>query len=235
MQELPNDRRIMALDLPGAGYSERPLKADVSFAGLANVVAKAIFVLGLHKPVLLGHSHGGAVVLRLGASHPDLVSALVLLCPAHPFSNHEDLLVRFYLSSVGRVFARCLPLLPRQALMFAFKRMPGSRASFGYDELGPYLHTLRTPDTVPHLLRLLGSWHSDMSQLGRELVDQPLSVPTLLLWGDRDIIVPLSTASGLTQHLANAKLLPLLGVGHLPNEEAPAECARAITEWLAEL
>jgi len=232
---LPPDRRLIALDLPGAGYSERPLQADVSFAGLANVVLEAISTLELRQPILLGHSHGGAVALRLAASHPRLLSGLILLCPAHPFSRYEYKLVRFYLNSIGRLFAHCLPLIPRPVMLFVFKTMPGaSRASFGFRDLEPYLHTLRTPGTVPHLLRLLGTWQSDMYLLGGDLQSTPLTTRTLLLWGTRDIIVPLKTAPRLTDHIADAKLIPLPGAGHLPNEEAPETCAAAITTWLSE-
>jgi len=236
IEALPPDRRLIAVDLPGAGYSERPLHADVSFAGMANVIQAAISTLGLHQPILLGHSHGGAVALRLAATHHALLSGLILLCPAHPFSRYEYKLVRFYLSSAGRLFARCLPLIPRPIMLFIFKNMPGgvSRASFNFDDLEPYLHTLRAPGTVPHLLRLLSTWQSDMYLLGGDLQSTPLTTPTLLLWGTRDLIVPLKTASRLAGHIARAKLIPLPGAGHLPNEEYPQECAAAITTWLAE-
>jgi len=232
---LPSDRRIIALDLPGAGYSERPLQDDVSFAGLANVMREAISTLGLHKPILLGHSHGGAIALRVASSNPGLLNGLILLCPAHPFSRYEYKLVRFYLSSVGRLFANCLPFVPRPVMLFVFKTMPGaSRASFGFSDLEPYLHTLRTPGTVPHLLRLLTTWQSDMYLLGGDLQSTPLATRTLLLWGTRDFIVPLSTAPRLALHIRDAKLIPLPGAGHLPNEEAPETCAAAITTWLSE-
>ena len=235
IESLPPDRRIIALDLPGAGYSERPLQADVSFAGLANIILEAISALELQQPILLGHSHGGAVALRLATSHPGLLSGLILLCPAHPFSRYEYKLVRFYLSSIGRLFARCVPLIPRPVMLFVFKTMPGaSRASFGFPDLEPYLHTLHTPGTVQHLLRLLGTWQSDMYLLGGDLQSTPLTTRTLLLWGTRDFIVPLKTAQRLVLHIADAKLLPLPGAGHLPNEEAPEACAAAITAWLAE-
>ena len=230
--ELPADRRIVALDLPGAGYSERALTADVSFAGMAAIVTEVIGTLGLHRPIVLGHSHGGAIALQLAVSHPEAVGALILLCPAHPFSKHEDKLVRFYLTGIGRRFAGLLPRLPRQLHLFALRRMPGSRSSLGYAELEPYLHTLRGPGTVTHLLRLLECWHQDMQRLGAALEMEPPQAQVLILWGDRDIVVPAASATRLLEHLPNAHLGTLRGIGHLPNEEAPEECATAISTWL---
>ena len=198
--ELPIDRRIVALDLPGAGYSERPLTADVGFAGVAALVEEAIRTLGLHRPIVLGHSHGGAIALQLAVSHPDSIGALILMCPAHPFSQHEDKLIRFWLSPVGRRFARIVPRLPRRLHLFAFRRMPGSRSSMGYADLEPYLHTLTFPGSVPHILRLLESWRQDMKILGAALQKRSIDAPALFLWGDRDIVVThrdVKTSSGM--------------------------------------
>jgi pimeloyl-ACP methyl ester carboxylesterase len=116
--------------------------------------------------------------------------------------------------------------------MFAFRRMPGQRTNFGYRDLEPYLHTLRGRGTIAYLLRLLGSWRSDMNELGTELEKHPITTPTLLIWGGSDIVVPASTSANLLKHLQTAEQATLPGVGHLPNEEAPEECGGLIRTWL---
>jgi pimeloyl-ACP methyl ester carboxylesterase len=235
MQALPPDRRIIALDLPGAGYSDRPIDTDVSFTGLANIVREVFAALDLDQPVLLGHSHGGAVALALVASHPGAMSGLVLLAPAHPFSAHENTIIHFYLSLPGRLFARSLPYVPRSLFLLAFRAMPGARDAFGYKELAPYLHTMRQPGTVPHLLRILRTWFHDMASLSTQLRQKPVPIPALVLWGARDLVVPPSTAQRLVEHLEDATVIVLPGIGHLPNDESPAECAHAINTWLEQL
>jgi magnesium chelatase accessory protein len=232
MRELPSDRRVVAIDAPGSGYSDHP--NDASFAALAAIVGQTLRVLGLQGAVLLGHSHGGAIALQLASSEPELLRGMVLLCPAHPFSGKEDGLVRFYLSLPGHMFAHCLPLVPRPLLLFAFRHMPGRRSSFGYEELEPYVHTLRRTGTVKHMLGLLRTWRADMRALRHKMQLRSVHTPALLLWGDRDIVVPLSSAERLMRHLANPRLVPLQGVGHVPNEEAPKETAVAIALWLRE-
>lgn len=231
---LPPHRRIVAVDLPGSGFSERPRASDASFSGVAATIHEVIVALGMAKPVVLGHSYGGAIALRLAVSFPDTVRGLILLAPAHPFSHREDALVRFYLSPPGRLLAYLLPILPRGIYLFVFRRMPGSRAHVSYDEIQPYLQTLRTSGTIAYVLRMIRSWKTDMEELGKALERSPLAAKTLLLWGERDVVVPLSTAAQLMKHLPDATLIALPVVGHLPNEEAPEECARAITDWLDE-
>ena len=232
MIALPRDRRVVALDFPGAGYSGVSYEHSFGFREMAEVVREAIARLGMERPVLLGHSHGGAIALELAQNYPDELNSLVLLCPAHPFSGRENALVSFYLSRVGRAFGHMLPHLPDWLHLQAFRRMPGSRRRFGSEEVAPYLHTLRKPGTVDHLLALLKSWKADMEALRIALEAKPLEVPTLLLWGDRDVVVPLSSAAELKRHIRECELLTLACVGHLPNEEEPEECAALILRWL---
>jgi len=223
---------VVAIDVPGAGYSDRP--RDVSFAALAGIISETLRRLNLQDAVLLGHSHGGVVALQLVSNEPEMLSGIILLCPAHPFSGKEDGLVRFYLSLPGRMFAHCLPLVPRPLLLFAFRHMPGKRSRFSYEELEPYVHTLRRVGTVKHMLRLLLTWRADMRALRDDMLQRPVQTPALLLWGDRDIVVPVSSAQKLMKCLANARLVRLQGVGHVPNEEAPQKTGAAIKAWLEE-
>ncbi|HEY4354181.1 MAG TPA: alpha/beta hydrolase [Acidobacteriaceae bacterium] len=226
------ERHVVALDLPGNGLSERRADIDASFEALSELVKQFAAAIKLERPILLGHSHGGALALEIAVADPDWPHALVLLCPAHPFSRREDRLVSFYLSAPGRLFAYMLPRLPNWAHLIAFRRMPGNRAHLVSEDIEPYIRTMRTPGSVAHILRLLGTWNHDMAALKGRLEQAPLMTPAVLLWGDRDMIVPLESAARLLPHLGAAELISMKGVGHLPNEETPEECAKLIDTWL---
>jgi len=73
--------RLIALDRPGSGYSVRAAGATARLPEQADVVAKFIAKLGLEKPLLVGHSLGGAVALTVALNHPDAISGIVLLAP----------------------------------------------------------------------------------------------------------------------------------------------------------
>jgi pimeloyl-ACP methyl ester carboxylesterase len=229
---LPSDRRVLALDLPGAGYAPRPCVGCSTFEELADFVAEAVLRLGLERPVLVGHSHGGAISLTLAARQPELVSGLVLLSAAHPYSGKEHNVVRFYLSRPGRWFAHMLPRLPDRVMLFGFRRMPGERSTLQMEDIVPYLHSLRVPGTVDHILRMVASWEADMTKLRARLDASPLSLPTLLVWGANDIVVPAKTADALTERLAEWEMVTLPGIGHLPNDEAPETTAALMSDWL---
>jgi pimeloyl-ACP methyl ester carboxylesterase len=79
---------------------------------------------------------------------------------------------------------------------------------------------------------LLKSWKRDMKKLAEALASHPADVPALLIWGDRDPVVPAFTAKELMRHLADSEQVTLPGVGHLPNDERPDQCAELIRTWL---
>lgn len=78
---LADDFRLVALDRPGSGYSARPADFEGSLTEQAEVIARFIEALGLQRPLIVGHSFGGAVALALALAHPQAISGLVLLSP----------------------------------------------------------------------------------------------------------------------------------------------------------
>lgn len=237
LAEIADERHVIALDLPGAGGSERdPPKAKgsrsrASLAAVTESVLKALEALELERPVLVGHSHGAAVSMYLTSLYPERVSGLVLLAPAHPYFGQADLLIRFYLSPLGKVFAHTMPWYPQWVQMAALRRMAGPKSWDSPERLVPYRENLRTRGTIPHLLKLLRTWHTDMAEL-RDLLECPFRTPTLLIWGDHDRAVPASTAEALRRRLLESELRLLEGVGHRPAEERPKLTAAVIEEWM---
>jgi pimeloyl-ACP methyl ester carboxylesterase len=230
MECLP-DLHVVALDLPGAGQSERRRDIDASLLATAEQVVGVLQALGIERPVMLGHSHGGAVALSLAARHRNSLRSLVLLAPAHPYFEEGDPLIRFYLSIPGRLFAYSLPWYPRWLQLLGLRRMGGKYSYDTMERLRPYRDNLRTPGTMDHLLRLLKSWKKDFSGLHKAL-KKPLSTPSLIVWGDYDRAVPLQSAPALRERLLRSELVVLRGIGHRPAEETPAAVAHLISEWL---
>ena len=232
---LPDSRHLLALDLPGNGASGRGPAIDASFAGLVRLLRGFVHSLSLPAPVLIGHSHGGVLALELATVAPEEVGALVLLCPAHPFSGQERALVEFYLSVPGRVLAYLVPFVPDRVQQIGFRHMLGPNSRVSASRFEPYRKNLRRRGAVSHLLRLLKSWQTDMDRLGETLRRGRVQLPVLMIWGALDPVVPAKTAQALRVHLPQADLVVLDGIGHLPNEEAPEECAGVMVRWLESL
>ena len=86
--------RVIAFDRPGFGYSERPHGSAWSAGTEAELIRDAFAVLGVNRPIVLGHSWGAAVALALGLNHPDAVRGLVLLSGYYYPTLRADVLFR---------------------------------------------------------------------------------------------------------------------------------------------
>lgn len=222
---------VYAVDLVNMGGSARFPDLDVSLAATADRIVAWMDAVGLDQADIAGHSHGGAVVLMLAARHPERVRSLVLFAPANPYSHAADRMVRFYTSAIGRQFAFFVPFLPRPLQMFALARMFGDPARIPPACLDGYIEGLRVPGTVPHVLRIISSWFTEMRHL-KSVLGRLAGIPVLLVWGDRDRAVTLDSARRLQRELPRSELLVLPGAGHVPFEELPAECNRLVLRWL---
>ena len=170
--------------------------------------------------------------MMLAARHPDRVRRLILFAPANPYCDLGRQLIRFYQTPFGIWMARQIPWLPRMLKKTALSRMYGDPRRVAEESLDGYTAGLRVPGTIDHVLSIVRGWYTDMGQL-REVLTSLSEKPTLLIWGDRDRTVGLSSARELQRMLRRSRLMVLPGVGHIPFEEMPEECNQAMRDWLS--
>jgi len=228
---LPADRRIVAIDLLFMHPVNKGKTLDVHQANLARLVHGFMESVGLVRPVVIGHSHGGVLALRLAATERGLLRGLVLMCPAHPFGGYRSHVVNFYLRQPGRFLALSIPLAPSWMILRAYNEAAGSRRRIRMRHLRPHLRVLRNRNTLRRVLQMLATWNADMDEL-RQALTRVIEQPVLLIWGEDDPVVPIASATELQEHLADNEMVTLPGMGHLLVEEAPEECAGLIQEWL---
>lgn len=222
---------VYAIDLTNMGESERVIGLDAGLEATADRLAAAMDALGLETADIAGHSHGGAVAMMFAARYPERVRSLILFAPANPFCDLGHQLIWFYQTRFGGWLARQIPVLPRMLKGIALSRMYGDPSRVEPDALDGYTAGLHIPGTVDHVLQIVERWFDDMGLL-RAALEHLASIPTLLIWGDRDRAVGLSSAQALRQMLPQSSLLVLPGVGHIPFEEMPEICNDAMCEWL---
>ena len=229
---LAGDSRVYAVDLFNMGESERVPGLDAGLEATADRVAECMDALGLDEADVAGHSHGGAVAMMLAARHADRVRRLILFAPANPFCDLGNQLIRFYQTRFGVWLARQIPFLPRMLKATALSRMYGDPSRVTDDALEGYTAGLHVPGTIDHVLQILRRWSVDMGLLRSALGDLA-EKPTLLIWGDRDRAVGLSSGRQLQSILPLSSLIVIPGVGHIAFEEQPDVCNRAMRDWLA--
>lgn len=222
-------RTVYALDLANMGNSERVAGLDPGIEASADRVVRWMDALGIETADIAGHSHGGAITMMLAARHPERVDRLVLFAPANPFCQLGRGLIRFYNSSFGSYFAHLIPFMPRSLMHVAHRRMYVDSSAATPGQLAGYTDGLNR-ESIDHILGIVSRWWHDMALLRERLVEVA-DCRVLLIWGDRDTAVGLSSGRRLAEVLG-AHLLVVPGVGHLPFAERPEFCNDAVREWL---
>lgn len=228
---LAEQATVYAIDLFNMGKSERVAGLDASLEATADRVAALMDALSLSETDIAAHSHGGAIAMMLAARHPHKVRKLILFAPANPFCSSRHHVIRFLQTAPGRWLGRRVPSLPRSLHATALARMYGDPSRVAEGTLENYTDDLGVPGTMDHVLRILGGWFDDMKNLQSALA-RLAETPTLLIWGDRDRAVNLSSARRLRDTLTQSELLILPGAGHLAFEEMPEMCNLAMRDWL---
>jgi pimeloyl-ACP methyl ester carboxylesterase len=218
-------RRVLVPELPGHGGSA-PLPAAPSL----NAYADRVAALMEEPAAVVGHSLGGAIVLRLAIRRPDLVRALVLAGAAGISSGTRQ--ARYALTMTGLVKPgkRIAPYRRRVARSAALKTLVFGR--WGASD-PPAL-----PAEVAEAFLAGPARHTDTVSAAKALIrDDPRSdlervqCPVLLLWGARDHQLPIDDAFDYARRL-RAPLRAIADCGHLLIGERPDACADAIGSFL---
>ncbi len=236
MPALASTYQVYALDLPGSGGSVKPLP-DYSPAFFTRFAAAFLDALGVERTTVVGNSLGGLIGLRLTLSDPERVAALGLVSSAG--LGRE---VTYALRSLA------LPGYGKLAVAWG-KRRPGAAQR----ALGRSALLFARPWRVPRewikeqyrLARLPGFLEAQLAtvrvQVGvrgqREvLVDRllHLKVPTLVVWGTRDRVLPYSQAQEAVSRLPEGALGLIPDCGHAPHVEQPEQFVSSLGEFLSD-
>jgi pimeloyl-ACP methyl ester carboxylesterase len=231
---LAANRRVILVDRPGHGWSDRPGgAADASPARQAALIVQALDRIGVRRFVLLGHSLGGTVATALALAYPDHVAGLVLLAPVtHPWVGGLGW-YNAILSTpvVGPLFARTVAL-PLGALL-----LDGGAASVFAPQAVPADYVRRA--AIRLLLRPseFVANAQDVAVLKDFVTAQAprygeIAIPTVILAGSADATVsPRIHARAIAAAVPDARLIMLEGVGHMPHHTDTDAVVAAIGEF----
>ncbi|MEU4085489.1 alpha/beta hydrolase [Streptomyces aureus] len=232
--DLARTHTVIAPDLLGHGDSDKP-RADYSVAAYANGVRDLLATLDIESATLVGHSLGGGVAMQFAYQFPERTERLILV-------------------SAGGVGGEVTPALravslPGAHLLLSALRLPGMSL-----HVGLFLRLMRLVDAdlardAPELLNLVDALPDATSRSAfirtlRGVVDwrgQAVTMldrcyltegmPTMLLWGDRDGVVPVRHAHGAHAAMPGSRLEIFEGAGHFPFHSDPARFLALVQEF----
>src|SRR6266852_294059 len=173
--------RVVALDLPGYGYSDKPRHAEYTIESQARAVVGLMDQLGIEQAGLVGASYGGAIAAAIALDHPERVSRLVLVGAVSSDEPKKKLLLRMVrLPLVGDIVT---PLflgsrwVVRKRMEDVYQRL---RMPVDQHKIDARHHLLATADTHRAMIRTVRRWSAKRIARDAHLIRQP----TMLMWGE---------------------------------------------------
>ena len=222
--------RVVALDLPGFGYSDKPGEAT-SFVHFAQVVVGLLDQLGIDKAFLAGNSMGGSVALQVAVDFPERILGIVPIDPGTPREEGEPFSAMDLLRMpvVGEL---CVHTMGPWVFQRVWNAMLTGDHELSEAELQEMYGLLNTP----------GARRAALNQI-REIRGNPVDwktssrirAPTLLIWGSQDKVVPLKYGERLNGNIPDSRLVILENAGHLPQWDVPGEIGSLLVGFFEEV
>ncbi len=232
---LAENHSVLAPDLLGHGESAKPM-GDYSLGAFASGLRDLLAVLEIPNVTVVGHSLGGGVALQLAYQHPELVDRLVLVGSG----------------GLGREVSWLLRMLTLPAseylmpFMFPhFVRGPGNAIDaairsrgwgiYQASEMWRAYASLSQAENRPAFIRTLRSVVDPGGQTvnASDRLYLAAAMPTMIVWGDRDPIIPIDHAYAAHEAIPHSRLEVFDGRGHFPHVEDPDRLVAAIADFVA--
>ena len=222
---LSPDFRVIRFDLPGSGLSAPDPTGDYSDARSVALVLALMDRLHLERATLIGNSIGGRIAWRFAAAHPERVDKLVLISPdgfASPGFDYGEAPV------VPATMGMMRYVLPKPLIRASLRPAYGDPSAISAATVTRYYELMLAPGGRTALL----------DRMKQAVLTDPrpflhrIHQPVLLLWGERDGMIPVANAGDYLQALPNARLVTYPRLGHVPQEEDPGGSIEALRAFL---
>ena len=228
-QVLKSKRRVISFDLPGFGLTGPSLDGIYTVDNDVRVTMAVLDKLGIERCVLGGNSLGGAVSWRMALAHPARVEKLILVDAGGYPAHSTSIPIGFRLARMPVVNWLLQQTLPRSLVV------QGMRNVFG----DPRRVTPEMVDRAIELTQRAGNRRAlierfrqrQQSGLLTERIGE-LTLPTLVMWGGRDRLIPPDDAERFHRDIAGSQLVVFDDLGHAPEEEDPARTVKAVQQFL---
>lgn len=222
---LSSEFRVVRFDLPGSGLTGPDPTGDYSDARCVQILIALMNRLGITRASLVGNSIGGRIAWMFAALQPDRVDKLVLISPdgfASPgFAYGKK-------ADVPAVLTLMRYALPKAVLRMNLLPAYGNPAALTEATVTRYYDLILAPGVRGAMIaRMRETVLEDPEPLLRRI-----KAPTLLVWGEKDGMIPFANSADYLRSIPQSTLVRLPGLGHVPQEEAPSVSLAPVRHFL---
>lgn len=226
-QALRSQRRVIRFDLPAFGLTGPNTNNDYSIAAYVRFVGAVMDTLGVQSFVLGGNSLGGQIAWGTALAMPQRVHRLVLVDAAGYPLQPQSVPIGFQMVRMPVVRSLMEYVLPRGVVQSSLRNVYGDPSKVTPQLVDRYYElTLRRGNRAALAHRL------EQRLSGEEAGIKQLKVPTLIIWGGKDRLIPLDNGKRFAADIAGAQLVVFDNLGHVPQEEDAQSTVAALQRFL---
>jgi pimeloyl-ACP methyl ester carboxylesterase len=227
VEGLRTQRRVIRFDLPAFGLTGPAPDNNYSIAAYTGWVMQVLDKLGVKHSVLVGNSLGGQIAWETAVAHPERVAKLVLVDAAGYLSAPKSVPLGFTLARLPGLKWLMEQILPRGVIQSSVRNVYGDPSKVTMELVDRYYElTLRAGNRSA-----LGQRFAQMVPSHTEPLKK-LQIPTLILWGAQDKLIPLDNAHQFARDIPGSKLVVFEDLGHVPQQEDPQRTLDAVRAFL---
>ena len=229
VDDLKKDYRVVRYDQPGHGLTGAQVKGDYSTEAFRDTGAEVMNALGISRYVVAGNSMGGWVAWNIALKYPARVAGLVLVdASGAPEAKPTKIPIGFQLAQSAAVRPIIKVFTPRVIIKQSLEQSVGDPSRITPAMVDLYWKLLRHPGNREATVA-----RGDFPRKPADAMEfAGLTMPSLILWGKKDTLIPLPNAIWFARQLPNDTLVTYDDLGHLPMEEDPARTVADLRGWL---
>lgn len=228
---LKKERRVVRMDIPAFGLTGPFPNRDYSLEHYVEFISNFLSAKKIDKCILAGNSLGGRIAWNFAVTHPKKVHKLVLIDASGYPTKAKSVPMAFRVAKIPLLNKILTFITPRSMVRSSVENVYSDKSKVTDALVDRYFNmTLREGNRQALVDRMIAVYNDGNASQQIKTIQQP----TLILWGDQDLLIPVSNAYQFDKDLPNSSLVILKDVGHVPMEESPTESLTALTTFLKE-
>lgn len=216
---------IIAIDLPPFGKSEKTTKFVYSYHNLARLVIELLNRLHIRQSIIIGHSMGGQISLYAAKQRPDLFEKIVLICSSAYMKRLPSPLI--YCSYLPYFYLYVKRHFAKQGVWQILCSVVHDQSLINEEMMEGYIKPFYDDQIFRALTRMIRDREGDLAQAELKSIE----IPSLLVWGEEDKVVPIEIGYRLQKDLPLSRFISLRKTGHLVPEERPDQVSDYIFDF----
>jgi pimeloyl-ACP methyl ester carboxylesterase len=227
---LKNEHRVIRFDLPAFGLTGPSPDNNYTIESYSQFVVAVLDKLQIDHYILAGNSLGGYVAWATAVLHPGRVKQLILIdSSGYPYEA-QSVPIAFTIANTPVLNRLMEYVLPRGIVENSLKNVYGNPLLVTPELIDRYYDLATRPGNRQALVERFGQ--TQPGAFAKNV--STIKLPTLILWGGRDNLIPSYFGERFHKEIAGSKLVLFNELGHLPQEEAPVRTVSVLKEFLAQ-